>query len=165
MKTESVSVRHLRPCTTEPCISCLKVLSEKTGEVLAVKKLPFSVEATSSPLVTRGEIIFGTAGEGIVALDRKTLDIKWKYRTGKAMIYTSPYTNGEMAQVESTPVLSGDMVIVGASDGTFYAVNRKNGSLMWRHKTGSPILTTVAVSGKTFFGTDFSGNIYCFKAE
>ena len=64
------------------------------------------------------------------------------------MIYTSPYTNGEMAQVESTPVLSGDMVIVGASDGTFYAVNRKNGSLMWRHKTGSPILTTVAVSEK-----------------
>lgn len=145
--------------------SSLFVLSEKTGEILAVKKLPFSVEATSSPLVTRGEIIFGTAGEGIVALDRKTLDIKWKYRTGKAMIYTSPYTNGEMAQVESTPVLSGDIVIVGASDGTFYAVNRKNGSLMWRHKTGSPILTTVAVSGNTFFGTDFSGNIYCFKAE
>ena len=45
------------------------------------------------------------------------------------------------------------------------SLHRKNGSLMWRHKTGSPILTTVAVSGKTFFGTDFSGNIYCFKAE
>ena len=81
--------------------SSLFVLSEKTGEILAVKKLPFSVEATSSPLVTRGEIIFGTAGEGIVALDRKTLDIKWKYRTGKALIYTSPYTNGEMAQVKA----------------------------------------------------------------
>ena len=79
--------------------------------------------------------------------------------------HASQYANFGSLQVESTPVLSGDMVIVGASDGTFYAVNRKNGSLMWRHKTGSPILTTVAVSGKTFFGTDFSGNIYCFKAE
>lgn len=81
------------------------------------------------------------------------------------MIYTSPYTNGESAQIECSPVLSGDVVIVGASDGVFYAVNRKTGSLLWKHKTGAPIMSTVAVSGNLFFGVDFSGNLYCFKAR
>ena len=143
----------------------LFLLSVKSGEVLTRKELPFSVEATSTPLVTSDEIIFGTAEDGLVALDRNTLNIKWKFRTGKAMIYTSPYTNGESAQIECSPVLSGDVVIVGASDGVFYAVNRKTGSLLWKHKTGAPIMSTVAVSGNLFFGVDFSGNLYCFKAR
>ena len=138
------------------------IVSGQTGEIIMRKAMPFSVEATSTPLITRDEIIFGTPYNGLVALDRTTLEIKWTFRTGKAMIYTSPYTNGEGAQIESSPVLSGDMVLVGASDGAFYGVNRKTGALMWRHTTGAPVMTTVAVSGNMLFGADFSGNVYGF---
>ena len=99
-----------------------------------------------------------------MALDRETLEEKWKLRTGKALIYTAPYVNEEAAQIECSPVLTGDVVIVGASDGVFYAVDRRNGTLLWRHRTGAPILTTVAVSGQMFFGVDYAGNVYAFKA-
>lgn len=145
-------------------LNSLFILSEKTGRVLTRKELPYSVDVTSTPLVTKGEIIFGTATEGLVALDRETLEEKWKLRTGKALIYTAPYVNEEAAQIECSPVLTGDVVIVGASDGVFYAVDRRNGTLLWRHQTGAPILTTVAVSGNMFFGVDYAGNVYAFKA-
>ena len=142
----------------------LFVLSEKTGSILVRKELPYSVDVTSTPLVTKSEIIFGTARDGLVALNRGTLEEKWKLRTERALIYTAPYVNEEAAQIECSPVLTGDMVIVGASDGVFYAVDRKKGTLLWRHRTGAPIMTTVAVSGNMFFGADYAGNIYAFKA-
>ena len=143
----------------------LFILSEKTGSILARKELPYSVDVTSTPVVTKEEIIFGTARDGLVALDRETLEEKWKLRTEKALIYTAPYVNEEAAQIECSPILAGDIVIVGASDGVFYAVDRKKGTLLWRHRTGAPILTTVAVSGNMFFGADYAGNVYAFKAS
>jgi len=35
-------------------------------------------------LVTESEIIFGTANNGIIALDRQTLDEKWHFKTGSS---------------------------------------------------------------------------------
>lgn len=145
--------------------NALFALSPGSGDILFRKPLPYSVDVTSTPLVTPDEIIFGTAAEGLVALDRQTLEEKWKFRTGKALIYTAPYTNGQAAQIECSPILSGDMVLIGASDGVFYALNRKDGRLLWRHKTGAPILTTGAVSGNMFFGADYAGNVYGFQAD
>lgn len=146
-------------------LKSLFVLSPSTGEILFEKELPYSVDVTSTPLVTDEEIIFGTAENGLVALDRHNWTEKWKFRTGKALIYTAPYVNGEAAQIECSPVLSGDMVLVGASDGALYGINRHDGSLMWSHKVGAPIMTTMAVSGNMFFAADFAGNIYGFKGK
>ena len=123
-----------------------------------VKNYFFTIEGT----VTKEEIIFGTATEGLVALDRYTLEEKWRFRTGNAMIFTSPYVNGNSSQIECSPILSGDTVIFGASDGVYYALERKSGKLLWKHVTGSPIMTTIAVSGSMFFGVDYSGNVYGF---
>lgn len=143
----------------------LFVLSAHDGGILVEKELPYSVDVTSTPLVTPEEVIFGTAEEGLVALDRHTLAEKWRFRTGRALIYTAPYVNGEAAQVECSAVLSGDVVWFGASDGVFYALDRRNGALLWRHKTGAPVMTTVAVSGQMVFGADFAGNIYAFRGQ
>lgn len=143
----------------------LFALSPESGEILFQKELPYSVDVTSTPLVTESEIIFGTSAEGLIALDRQTLKEKWRFRTEKALIYTAPYTNGQSAQIECSPILSGDAVLIGASDGVFYAIKRQNGALLWRHRTGAPILTTGAISGNMFFGADYAGNVYGFKAE
>lgn len=143
-------------------LNSLFILSSRTGEILLQKELPYSVDVTSTPLVTKEEIIFGTATEGLVALDRNTLDEKWKFRTGNAMIFTSPYVNGNSSQIECSPILTGDTVIFGSSDGAYYALDRKSGKLLWKHTTGAPVMTTIAVSGSMFFGVDYSGNVYGF---
>lgn len=141
------------------------IIDARNGNILTRKKLPFSVNVASSPLVTDKEIIFGTASEGVVALDRESLDEKWRFRGGSAMVYTAPYFRNPSATFEASPVLAGTNVIIGGADGALYMLDRKTGQMTWRHETGAPILSAVAVSGNMVYATDYSGNIYGFVGQ
>lgn len=138
------------------------ILDEATGRVIVRKEMPFSVDVTSTPLLTDKEIIFGSAKDGLIALDNETLEIKWKFNTGDALVYTSPYSRRQAATIETSPVLAGNTVYVGASDGTIYGINKEDGQAVWRHATGAPIFGTLAVSGNALIAVDFGGNVYTF---
>lgn len=140
------------------------ILDASTGRVIVRKALPFSVDVTSTPLLTDKEIIFGSAKDGLIALDNETLEIKWKFSTEDALIYTSPYSRKPAATIETSPVLAGNTVYVGASDGTIYGVNKEDGQLVWKHATGAPLFGSVAVSGNALIAVDFGGNVYTFAA-
>lgn len=140
----------------------LFVIESKTGRILIRKDLPYSVNVASSPLVTDREVIFGTITDGLVALDRETLEPKWNYSTGPAMIYTAPYARNPSSTVEASPVLAGNTIYFGGSDGVLYGLDKEKGTLLWKHSTGAPLLGAVAVSGNTLFAVDFSGNVYAF---
>lgn len=141
------------------------VIESKTGNILIRKELGYSVNVTSTPLVTDTEIIFGTATRGIVALDRRTLTEKWNFHSQPAMIYSAPYVRNPAATVETSPVLAGNTIFMGASDGNIYGLNRQNGKLQWKHQTGAPVFATVAISGNALYAVDFSGNVYCFTSK
>lgn len=143
----------------------LFVMEAATGKILIRKKLPYNVEVASSPLVTDREIIFGTAESGVIAIDRETLEEKWNYRTNPALIYTSPYVRNSAATVESSPVLVGNMIFVGGSDGALYALDKEKGTLLWKQEVGAPVFATVSVSGNTLFAVDFGGNVYAFTGS
>lgn len=81
------------------------------------------------------------------------------------MIYTVPTLGDPASPIETSPVLSGNIVYVGASDGYLYALDRQTGQLLWKHAMGAPVLGTVAVSGNALFAVDFSGNIYGFVSQ
>lgn len=149
------------------CLSdySLSIREAKTGRVITQKKYNFELKNLSTPLVTDHEIIFGTAENGVVAVDASTLEVKWRFRTGRAMIYTVPTLGDPASPVEASPVLSGNVLYIGASDGYLYALNRQTGQLLWKHAMGAPVLGTVAVSGNTLFAVDFSGNIYGFVSQ
>lgn len=140
----------------------LFMLDTETGKILNQVKLPVSVDSTSTPLVTDNEIIFGTARDGLMALDRRNLTEKWRYATGDALVYTAPYTRKVSRTIESSPVQAGGYVLVTASDGSFSAIDRKTGRLAWSAKTGAPFFSSPAVSGNAVFVADFSGNVYAF---
>lgn len=143
----------------------LFILDIQSGKIILSKKLPYSVDVTSTPLVTDKLIIFGTAGNGLVALDRENYEEKWKVNTMESLIYTAPYTRHPVTSIETSPVRFGNHVIFGASDGYIYAINMDNGKVDWKHGTGAPILNSVAVSGNSFFAADFGGNVYAFSCE
>lgn len=138
------------------------IIESRTGHILARKELGYDVNVASTPLVTDKEIIFGTAERGIVSLDKETLNEKWNFHTKPSLIYSAPYIKGPAATVETSPVLSGNAVFAGASDGTIYAVDRHTGKQLWKYETGTPIFATVAISGNALYATDFSGNVYAF---
>lgn len=140
----------------------LFILDIRTGSILKQANLPISVDVTSTPLVTDREIIFGTARDGLMALDRQTLKEKWRYATGDALVYTAPYTRKASRTIESSPVQVGGYVLATASDGSFSAIDRKTGRLVWSAKTGAPFFSSPAVSGNAVFVADFSGNVYAF---
>lgn len=143
----------------------LLVVENKTGRILMRKKLGEGVEVASTPLVTDDAIIFGTSTNGVVALDKETLEEKWRFKTREAMILSAPYQGNHPVTVEASPVICGDQIYIGASDGTLYAIHAKTGRLQWRHHLGTPVFATVAVSGNGIFVVDFGGNVYGFAAQ
>lgn len=138
------------------------ILDVDNGRVVVRKELPFSVDVTSTPLLTDKEIIFGSVKDGLIALDNETLEIKWKFGTEDALVYTSPYFRKPASTIETSPVLAGNTVYVGASDGTIYGINKEDGRLVWKHATGAPVFGSVAVSGNALIAVDFGGNVYAF---
>ena len=77
--------------------------------------------------------------------------------TGK-MIWTFQ-TQGE---VDSSPVISMDKVVVGSSDGFLYMVNLANGKELWNYEIGAPIVASPAVAeGRVVIGSE-DGYLYAF---
>ncbi len=143
----------------------LYIIDPKAGKVIQKKSLPYSLDVTSTPLLTDTHIIFGTATEGLVALDKNTLEEKWKYRTDEALIITAPYVRRPAAMIESSPVLVNNTVFIGGLDGTLHALDSRSGKLQWKAALGAPIFSSLAVSGNSIYICDFAGNIYCFVSE
>ena len=140
----------------------LFVLDLHTGKTIARKALPYKVDVTSTPLVTEKAIIFGTFAAGLVAVDRETFEPLWQFELPAALVYTAPYTRSAASTVETSPVLVGSTVYVAASDGAVYGVDCVTGKAVWKHETGAPMFSTVAVSGNMLVAADFAGNVYAF---
>lgn len=137
------------------------ILNKYTGAIILKKDLNINVDVTSTPLVTNKLIIFGS-NNGIVALDKETMKQKWVKATSPALIYTSPYTRYPMSTIETSPILVGDKIYIGASDGTLYGLDLNTGNTIWQHNVGAPVFSSMAASGNGLFVTDFGGNVYGF---
>ena len=159
--------RSASPCMKDGLLylishSSFFIIEPQTGKIIVQKALGYNVDVTSTPLITADEIIFGTAEKGVVALDRRTLDQKWNFQTKESLIFSSPYTRNPSCTVETSPVLSGDIVYVAASDGVIYGLDRRTGKQQWKHTTGAPCFSTVAIVGNSLYAADFGGNVYGF---
>lgn len=161
--------RSASPCLKDGLLYIISnnsffIIEALTGKIIVQKELGINVDVTSTPLVTADEVIFGTAQNGVVALDRRTLNQKWTFQTKESLIFSSPYTKNPSCTVETSPVLSGDIVYVAASDGIIYGLDRKTGLQQWKHNTGAPCFSTVTIVGNSLYATDFGGNVYGFTS-
>lgn len=143
----------------------LFVLNHKTGKPIKSKETKFGFSVSSAPLVTDNLIVMATSNKGVAAFDKNTFELVWNYKTKPALIYTSPYTKTNEKTVESSPVLSGNVIYVGGSDGFFYALDLASGKELWKIDVGVPIFSAVAISGNLIFVNDFAGNIYAFTSK
>jgi eukaryotic-like serine/threonine-protein kinase len=77
--------------------------------------------------------------------------VKWKFRTGAAVI--------------STAAVSGGTVYFGSSDHNFYALDSATGALRWKFATKGRITSSPAVAdGQVYFGS-YDGNFYALDAR
>ena len=116
---------------------------------LVLKKL-VDEAVTSAVRENRGRMYFGTASGKVVALDLSASGAQaWEYRAAAA--------------ITAGPVFSGDLVVFGAADGRFLALDQA-GKLVWEFAAKGAIATDpVEADGRVYFGTE-SRFFYCLNA-
>lgn len=69
-------------------------------------------------------------------------NLKWRFKT-----------NGE---IFASPIVSGELLLTGSCDSSFYALNKKTGAIAWTFKTHGQIRSSAAVENNTvvFLSTD-----------
>ena len=77
--------------------------------------------------------------------------VKWKFRSGAAVL--------------STPALSGGSLYFGSNDGNLYALDAAKGTVRWKFKTHGRITSSPAVAdGRVYFGS-YDGTFYAIDTE
>ena len=66
------------------------------------------------------------------------------------------------ARVDSSPVLVGNRVFVGSSDGKLYSLDAQSGEKRWEYEIGDALTATPAVAGGRLVIGAQDGRIYCF---
>lgn len=85
----------------------------------------------SSPAVVDGVVYVGSFDGHLYALEAKTGALRWRFATQGVSI-DSEKAGFDRRSVQSSPAVSGDVVVVGARDGFLYGVDRATGKERWR---------------------------------
>jgi eukaryotic-like serine/threonine-protein kinase len=89
----------------------------------AAETMPDPFDAyLSSPVVSEGRVYFGSGDHNVYALDAKTGEAKWRFKTGNV--------------VHASPALADGILYIGSWDSYFYALDAKTGVQRWRFKAG-----------------------------
>lgn len=144
-------------------INKLHILEPATGNTIDSIPVTADLKTMTAPLVTAQYIITCTAAGGMLAFDRKTKKELWNFVPGEALFYSAPYSSPSSATIESTPLLAGNRLITGASDGFIYVIDIATGKTVNRFNTGAPVFADMAVYNGMLYVADFSGNVNAFR--
>jgi outer membrane protein assembly factor BamB len=72
--------------------------------------------------------------------------VEWAYQTG--------------GPVRGSPLIDGDLILVGSGDGRFYAIDRESGEERWRFEAASAVNSSAAVHGGLVYFGDRSNVFY-----
>jgi len=158
--------------------------------------MPLATYLIASPAVDGDMLYVGTYASEVIAVNWKKQEVVWRYKDPKreypyhsSAAVTDKYVvvggrdkavhcinraNGDgvwrfqtRSRVDSSPVVVGDRVFVGSSDGNLYGLGLKDGKELWKYRIGKPITGSAAVGESCLVigseGTE--GMIYCFGAK
>ena len=144
----------------------------------------------STPAVYGDSVFFGTEQAEFLAVDWKTVKDVWQFSDDKGQaavrgcaavnkdhvifgarnrqVYSLNPVTGDVnwavtlkAKVDSSPIIAGDRVYVGSTDGRFYVLSLKDGKTIWEKQfNGGFISSPAAAFGKLVIATD-RGVVYC----
>lgn len=136
---------------------------------------------TTPPLPAGDRLLFGLQNGGLIALDRNTHTLAWKFQAGGA-IFGAPAVAGgtvyagsndrklyalDLASgafrwafatrdaISASPAVAGGLVVAGSEDRTVYALDALTGQERWRYTTGDAIAAAPAiVDDAVYIGSD-----------
>lgn len=135
-----------------------------TGETVKYKEIEgYTFNSATTPYIEDGIMYMGTTDRGVIAVETENLELLWTFETGRSLIYTSPYSSGQIATVDSAVLPVGENLCFGASDGTVYLID-KNGREVSSWHLGSPVNQAPVIRGRLITAADFSGNVTCIDS-
>lgn len=122
----------------------------------------FSVhaETLSPPSIENGILYFQSGADILYALDAQTGKQIWMYNRGT--------TQSLSIRSSTQPVIDGEQILVGFSDGFLVSVRKKDGILNWDKKLGKSgrfrdVDATPVVDDQIVYASSFDGALYALK--
>ena len=144
-------------------LSSFLEIDAKTGKTVREKKLPCSVQLPTRVLITDRHFVFGTVKDGLIALDRSSLEIAWKGEVGPAMAAFAPYSKSPQRCVGTAPKLAPDgSICATASDGAIHFWNAEDGKHVKEIRTGAPYFSAATICGNRLLAADAAGFVRSF---
>lgn len=136
---------------------CVNVATGKVLWTFAVR-----AETLAAPTVENGIVYFQNGADFVFALDATTGKQIW--------FYNRQVTTSISIRATTKPVVAGDAVLVGFSDGFVVALKKRDGALLWERKIGKgkrfeDVDSTPVVDGSQFFVASYDGALYSLKVE
>ena len=119
------------------------------------------------PMIDGGQIYAAAADGQVAAVDTATGKIIWKQsivelydKKERAIAFT-----GDQDAITSGVGLGSDLVLVGSAAGEIIALNQADGTLAWRSKTTSEVLTPPVVSREHVFVQTIDGKVAAYDTQ
>lgn len=119
------------------------------------------------PVVDGGRIYAAAADGEVAAVDTATGKIIWQQSIlafydskERAIAFT-----GNQDAVTSGVGIGADLVLVGSAAGEIIALNQADGSLAWRAKTTSEVLSAPVISRKHVFAQTIDGKVAAYSTQ
>jgi outer membrane protein assembly factor BamB len=121
---------------------------------------PVRAETLAAPTFDNGVIYFQSGADVVFALDAQSGKQLW--------VYNRQVTTQLSIRSTTRPVVKGDMVYAGFSDGFLVALKRKEGTLLWEHKIGKgnrfhDVDATPVIDGDSMYVASFDGSLVSMK--
>ncbi|MBQ3074641.1 MAG: PQQ-binding-like beta-propeller repeat protein [Clostridia bacterium] len=135
------------------------IVDAETGEEFLHKKIPYKTEVVGQACIDGDTLYLPTGRQGLVALNKDTLEEKWRYPVGGAAVYTCSYAVGQAHTVEASPVVIGDEIVFPANDGYVYFYDKSKPVLRKKIKLAFATLTTPIFKDEYFYAASFDGTV------
>lgn len=128
----------------------------RTSDGVAVWTWSGSNRIDGRAAVTADSVCFVDGKVDLVCLDRATGTQRWRTALHDEKIAGGPAPeNPTFNRRTATPLVVGDTVYAGSSDGGLYALDAATGAVRWRFAAGAPVFTGVTLldDGSLLFGS------------
>ncbi len=113
---------------------------------------------TAAPAIAGGRLFVPTQWNDLVALDAATGRELWRVGTGGGPLNFAHYRSAQPGFVAS-PIVTGDIVWIGAPDGRLLALAADDGRVLWETQVGAPIVSAPAPVGDALVVSTFDGTV------
>lgn len=171
------------------CDAVLHVLDGRTGEELQALTLGESSQVAGSVALRGGRAYFGHYGNAFVCVDLAENRVVWSFPDAKQAFFSSPSVSEERVvfggrnkhlhcvdartgellwkyktrrQLDNSPVLVGEDVVIGTADGQLAVLALADGSERWSTDLGAELAGSVAVADGWIFTADLDGRVRAF---